>query len=271
MKIKCIGLYAALLALMLAPMAAWAAPAVPPKPTEFAYVYDYADLIDAQAEQRINALGAAIDKVSKAQIIAVTVPDMGDYPIEDYALELFRSWGIGDKDKNNGVLLLVNKQRLMDNQTGKVRIEVGYGLEGAIPDSVAGQILDQYVLPPWQSSDYSKGILDGYMAIAARVAEEYNIDLSSVEGYQPLPVDDREDNQPAGNTILFALLIIGAIFLNFWSRRRNWRRYNRWGGPPFGGGFGGFGGSSGGFGGGSSGGFGGGFGGGSSGGGGASR
>ncbi|MDK2991720.1 MAG: uncharacterized protein PWP48_953 [Clostridiales bacterium] len=258
------------LAFMLISIVVSAMPPIPPKPSEFAYIYDYADLVDAEDEQRINELGTAIDNASDAQIIVVTVDNMGDYPIEDYALELFRNWGIGDKEKNNGALLLVNKQRLMDNQSGKVRIEVGYGLEGAIPDSVAGRILDEYVLPQWDQKVYSKGIIDGYMAIATRVAEEYDIDLNSIDGYTPISVDasaeEQDSSEASWSGIIFILIAIAFIFFNIRSGRGRRGRYNRWGGPPFGGGGFGGGGFSGG------GGFGGGgFGGGSSGGGGASR
>jgi uncharacterized protein len=268
------------LAFMLISVVVSAAPPIPPKPSEFAYVYDYAGLIDAEDEQRINELGAAIDNTSNAQIVVVTVDSMEDYPIEDYALELFRDWGIGDKEKNNGVLLLVDKQRLMDNQSGKVRIEVGYGLEGAIPDSVAGRILDEYVLPQWDQKAYSEGITEGYMAIATRVAEEYNIDLSTTDGYTPINIDanpeEQDSNGSSWSGAIFILLAIAFIFFNIRSGGGRRGRYNRWGGPPFGGGGfgGGFGGSSGGGFGGGGGGFGGGgggFGGGSSGGGGASR
>ncbi|MBZ4665333.1 TPM domain-containing protein [Mahella sp.] len=270
-------IWACFLAFMLISVVVSAAPPIPPKPSEFAYVYDYAALVDAEDEQRINESGAAIDNASNAQIVVVTVDNTGDYPIEDYALELLRDWGIGDKEKNNGVLLLVDKQRLMDNHSGKVRIEVGYGLEGAIPDSVAGRILDEYVLPQWDQKAYSEGITEGYMAIATRVAEEYNIDLSGTDGYTPISVDtdpeEGDSSETSWGSVIFILIVMAFIFFNIRSGGGRRGRYNRWGGPPFGGFGGSFGGSSGGggFGGGGFGGGGGGFGGGSSGGGGASR
>jgi uncharacterized protein len=133
--------------------------------------------------------------------------------------------------------------------------------------------LDEYVLPQWDQKVYSKGIIDGYMAIATRIAEEYDIDLNSIDGYTPISVDasaeEQDSSEASWSGIIFILIAIAFIFFNIRSGGGRRGRYNRWGGPPFGGGGfggGGFSGGGGGFSGG-----GGGFGGGSSGGGGASR
>ncbi|TZE82815.1 TPM domain-containing protein [Calorimonas adulescens] len=247
---------------------AFAAPPVPPKPNTINYVYDYANIINPADEETMRSLGKEIDSETGAQIVVVTVDDMGGYPIEDYALELFRKWGIGNKEKNNGVLLIVNKKNLMENTSGKVRIEVGYGLEGAIPDSVAGRILDDYVLPSWDNNNYSEGILNGYMAIAKEVADEYGVDIESLKS-MPGVSGPSQDSDGSIRDLILILILIFFIFPFIGGRgRRSVRRSIWWGG--FGpGGFGGGGFGGGGFGGGGFGG--GGFGGGSSGGGGASR
>ncbi|NLL18707.1 MAG: TPM domain-containing protein, partial [Clostridia bacterium] len=88
----------------------------------------------------MEGVALALKKASGADLVVVTVENLGGYTIEEYALELFRRWGLGDKEKNNGVLLLVNKENVLTGQSGRVRIEVGYGLEGAIPDGKAGRI-----------------------------------------------------------------------------------------------------------------------------------
>lgn len=251
-------------ALLLAPAAA-AAPSLPPRPPTATFVNDFAGLLDAGTKSELEAVGRALDAKTGAEIVVVTVPSLGGVPIEDYALALFRAWGLGDKEKNNGVLLLVDKERLLKGERGKVRIEVGYGLEGAIPDGKAGRILDEKVLPFWQEGKYAEGIRAGYLALAAAVAEEYGVDLSADRTLNVLT-----DYRLAGDTLaglpweLVPLLIFLFIFLASSMGRRR-RGFWWWGG--FGGGWGGgFGG--GGFGGGWGGG---GFGGGSSGGGGASR
>ncbi|NLZ51914.1 MAG: TPM domain-containing protein [Thermoanaerobacteraceae bacterium] len=232
---------------------------IPPKPHTNLYVFDYADLIESQDEQEMQKIAKVLDDKTKAQVVVVTVNDLSQMEIEEYALGLFRNWGIGDKEKNNGVLILVNKESLITNQRGRIRIEVGYGLEGAINDGKAGAILDNFALPAFETAEYSRGIKDAFMAVSSEIAKEYGLDLedgelSSLEQYSV--TDDDE-------AILFDLIvaiIIFIIIIYFSTRKRGSRRYYRRG--PFNGPFGPFGG--GGF-------SGGGFGGGKSGGGGASR
>src|SRR5690606_6927487 len=86
---------------------------IPPKPQTNLYVFDYADLIESQDEQEMRKIAKALDDKTKAQIVVVTVNDLAKMEIEDYALNLFRNWGIGDKEKNNGVLIMVNKESLL--------------------------------------------------------------------------------------------------------------------------------------------------------------
>lgn len=250
----------------------WAATPVPPPPTQNIYVYDQANLIDPAQREQMLAIGEKINAATKAQVVVATVDTIGQDPIEDYALELFRQWGIGDRQKNNGVLLLIVKDRMLSGQSGKVRIEVGYGLEGAIPDGKAGRILDEYVLPAWQSGKYSDGIYQGYLALAGEVAKEYNLDISADPQLQSLkdyPVESNGlDGFPWGILVFFVFVIAYSLTA---IRRRKQGYPGGKSGPFWGGGFpSGF--PGGGFGSGGFGGFGsGGFGGGSSGGGGASR
>ena len=151
-----------------------AAPQVPPKPTSGSiYVQDYANLLSSQTKATINSVSRDLDSKTKAQVVVVTVPSLNGQPIEDYSLELLRTWGIGDKEKNNGVLILV---ALNDRQS---RIEVGYGLEGALPDGLTGRIQDQAMIPSFSSGNYDQGIMQGYANVANIVATEYNVKLES--------------------------------------------------------------------------------------------
>lgn len=245
---------------------------VKPGPAEFNYVFDYAKILNQQDIDKISSLGRELDNKTKAQVVVVTVNSLGNSTIEEYANTLFRSWGLGDREKNNGVLLLVNKENMLAGKTGRMRIEVGYGLEGAIPDGLAGRIRDNYILPRWEQTKYSEGVLQGYLAIVSQVAKEYNVTLSGNEA--PIPMSSKEGSEQMPGPVwgLVVAIILFAIFGSLGRRRR--RRYyddddsfgggggSFFGGGFFGGGgFGGFGGGSGGSGG---------FGGGSSGGGGAS-
>ena len=94
------------------------------KPAQRAYIVDTAGMVSAEDAAQISKIGAELRSKTKAEIVVVTVPTLGDTDIESYANELFRSWGIGDARLNNGVLLLIAK----DDRA--FRIEVGYGLEG---------------------------------------------------------------------------------------------------------------------------------------------
>ena len=158
-------------------LAAVAMGGVPPKPAEFNCVFDYGSMLKPEEAQLIRIAGNYIRAKSKAELVVVTVENLDGMVLEDYAHELFNTWGIGDKEKNNGVLLLVNKETTLAGTSGRVRIEVGYGLEGALPDSVCGRILDEKTLPAWDKKEYGRGIVDGYMELVRRTAMEYTLDM----------------------------------------------------------------------------------------------
>ncbi len=94
----------------------------------------------------------ALDDSTSNQIAIVLIKTLNDYPIEDYSVKLFRSWGIGNKKTNNGVLIIA----AIDDH--KVRIEVGYGLEGAIPDITANSIIEDDIVPAFKEENYYQGL-----------------------------------------------------------------------------------------------------------------
>jgi len=159
---------------------AGAQPSIPPVPTSSFYVQDYAGVISPETEARINSLGNQLATKTKAQVVVVTLPTLEGMPSHDYALGILRQWGVGDKTLNNGVVILVS---VADRQS---RIEVGYGLEGPLPDGKTGSIQDEFMIPYFQQGDYDKGILNGYRAVAGVVAKEYKLELKT-EG-KPAPV-----------------------------------------------------------------------------------
>ena len=106
-----------------------------PEPNDSFYVLDSADLLTPETEQTIIEYNLELEKTEeKPQFVVVTIPSTEDNSIEEYAVDLFESWGIGNADYDNGVLLLVTAD-------GHERLEIGYGLEGAIPDALAGTYL----------------------------------------------------------------------------------------------------------------------------------
>ncbi len=122
----------------------------PGQPT--GYVNDYADILteeqEVTLETRLNTLAAT----EGSEMTVVTVKDLGDETVENYAVQLFAQWGIGKKDKDNGLLLLI----AMEERS--MRIEVGYGLEGTITDAQAYWIIRDVITPAFKSEDYFSGI-----------------------------------------------------------------------------------------------------------------
>lgn len=169
-----------------------------PNPNSSFYVLDQANLISTSTELDIIEISEALYYETEAQIVLVTLDNLSGYDLEQYSVQLFREWGIGDKDKNNGVLIILALEER------EVRIEVGYGLEGAIPDSVAGRILDEYMLPNLQEGNYDQAFSETYNAVLTRVMDEYGIE--SLSGVNTSSKNSIED-------LPWLWIIIGAIVL----------------------------------------------------------
>ena len=150
-----------------------AGPKIPPIPTHDIYAQDYAKVLSAETRSRINRLSSELNAKTKAQIAVVTIPSLSGEPIEEFSLELFRKWGIGDRQLNNGVLILVSVEEK------KSRIEVGYGLEGALPDAKTGRIQDETMRPGIEAGDYNTAVMNGYTAVLREVAKEYEGQIKS--------------------------------------------------------------------------------------------
>ncbi len=173
------------------------------EPTQEFYINDYANILSEETEEYIQTNSVSLANATTAQIVVVTVPSLNGVSLEEYSTNLFRQFGIGDKEKNNGLLILIALEER------KSRIEVGYGLEGVLPDGKTGRIQDEYMIPYFKDNNFDEGILNGYKALFKEVANEYNYDASNVN---PIPVENEEDD-----TFLnfIALLLIGKIFYTF--------------------------------------------------------
>lgn len=181
-----------------------------------------------------------LERKTTAEIAVVTVKNLDGGDIEDYATRLFEQWGVGKKGKDNGALLIA---AIEDR---KVRIEVGYGLEGAIPDARAGRILDESVIPFFKNGQYGAGLTEGARALALLVAQEAGIGLTNSLPEAPAAAQSSASSNDIPVIIFFVIIVIIIII----SSRRN-RRFGGgggWIGGPGGrssggsSGFGGFGG-----------------------------
>ena len=167
-----------------------------------------------------------MEEETGSQVVVVMINSLEGLEIEDYALKLFRQWGIGDKDKNNGVLFIISKNER------KIRIEVGYGLEGALPDGKVGNILDNYVIPALKNDDYDSGIYMGFSALVNVICSEYGINIDKLHVVE---IDDSVNTTGFFSVLpVFVLIVIVILVLN--SKTRKYKGYRKYGG------FGGFGG-----------------------------
>ncbi|PIU58360.1 MAG: methanol dehydrogenase [Deltaproteobacteria bacterium CG07_land_8_20_14_0_80_38_7] len=216
-----------------------------PSPT--GYVNDFANILDKKTVTYLNGMLSAFEAQTTDEIAIATVPDIGDNSIEDYAVDLYKQWGIGKKGKDNGLLLLIApKQR-------QVRIEVGYGLEGIINDSMAGRIIREKMIPYFKTKDYAKGIIEGTNTVIALIAHSEGKDFYVETDDSKIVVGSEEKSFLSRiGFILFFIFIIYMVIRHPWLLFLILTFRTRGGG--FGGGRGGFGGGFGGFGGGLSGG-----------------
>ncbi len=144
-----------------------------PQPTGF--VVDTADIIDTETEARITARLTAFEVTSTIEIAIATITSLEEYSVEEYATGLFENWGVGKAKQDSGVLLLVAPNER------KVRIEIGYGLEGALTDLESSQIIETILVPAFIEGNYSQGIDEASHAIITAVEGEYTAQTSAYD------------------------------------------------------------------------------------------
>lgn len=208
-----------------------------PEPTERFFVNDFADVIEPAAEDAIYSRAVALQEKTTAQVVVVTVGDLGGDEPAQYALELGREWGVGQKGEDNGIVILLAEEER------EIYIAVGYGLEGALPDSKTGRIIDRYGLEYLRNDNFSTGISEISAAIVNEVYIEYGVEPE--DGYiaiDKLPAEDTQDGYGAKVAVSWvAMIAVVVLFVMIFGRRG--RGFFWFGGP---GGFGGHGGHFGG-------------------------
>jgi uncharacterized protein len=224
MTARRLGFVLGLLALLLPGAVA----AEPPVPALTGRVVDNAKLLDDWTRGQMDNELAGFETASGIQLVVVTLPDLQGYPIEDWGIALGRGWGIGQKGKNNGLFLVVAPKE------HRVRIEVGYGLEGQMPDASANAIIQGIIVPRFRSGDVPGGIKAGVDAIIVGLGGKLP---DGTAAPQPLASSSNGKLPDALRVFLpFLIFIVVIIFLN---RRRG--RVGPWGGvyPYLGGYYGG--------------------------------
>lgn len=220
-------------------MFATAAVAAPEFPQPDGLVTDTAGVLPDGEERRLEALLADLRRQTGSEVAVVTIPSLEGSVIETYAVELFEAWGIGQKGKDNGLLFLT----AVDDRA--VRIEVGYGLEGTVPDALAGRVLNEVVLPAYRAGDMPRGVLLGGVTLAQLVAKEAGVQIGG--GRSPIRGTKRPQATRTQKIVgfLFMLAMIPIVIRHPWLLfflLSSGRGGGRWSGGGFGGGSGGFGG-----------------------------
>lgn len=202
-------------------------------------VVDNAELLDAEQEAALNAWLKTIEDESGRQVVVATLPDLQGYDIADYGYQLGRHWGIGEKDKDSGALLIVAPNER------KVRIEVGYGLEGILTDAMSSIIIQNAIIPRFKENNFPGGIAAGVDEMARLLA----LPPDEARAQALAAQQQAEERRSSGNSfMLFFWLAILLFFIlpMILGRAFGGRRYRRGGhapvvlwGPGLGGGWGG--------------------------------
>ena len=167
-----------------------------PKPNPPRLVNDAAGVLSPEQVEILERKLVALDDSTSNQIAVVLIKTLGDYAVEDYAVKLFREWGIGNKKTNNGVLIIA----AIDDR--KVWIEVGYGLEGAIPDVTASSIYRNELVPEFRQQNYYRGIDNAINALTKAAVGEYKVKK-----------ERKENNGKGGSSIITFLFILFAVIM----------------------------------------------------------
>jgi len=186
-------------------------------------VVDQAHLLSPEQVQDLTSKSAALESQKGAQFVVATVNSLEGYPVEDYGYRLGRAWGIGQKGKDNGVILLVAPNE------HKVRIEVGYGATPYITDAMSGLIIRENVIPRFKQNDYGGGIEAGADAIIKQMSlspDEAQKNIAAAEQVQ------QKRQHSGGNPLpfFFWLMVIGFVVLSHFRRGRGRRYRSRHGG-----------------------------------------
>ena len=191
----------ALIALLFLPTLALAAPKFPPLTGR---VVDDAQILSPAAEQKLDAELAALEQKTGHQLVVATLPSLQGYEIEDYGYQLLRTWGIGQKGKDDGVILIVAPSEK------KVRVEVGYGLEPVLTDALSSLIIQRKILPAFKAGKFEQGVVDGTEAIAAQLG------LPEDEARAQAEQAFTAQNQAASSEDRGGVPILFVIFAVFW-------------------------------------------------------
>ncbi|WP_118953303.1 TPM domain-containing protein [Taibaiella helva] len=253
--------FLALLLLLPGFSSVWSAPDTknfPPRPSPPRLVNDLAGIMTPAQQDELERLLVDFDRTTSTQITIVTIKNLGDYEPADYATQLGNYWGVGRKEKNNGVVILVS------SEDRKINISPGQGLEGVLTDAMCGRIIRNEIAPEFRSGNYYNGLDKAARAVIAATKGEYKNDAppdAGDDGFWGVPIlilvviviiiiiaaikggggGGRGNYMSRRGSDFLTGAILGSIFSSGGSGGSGWGSGSSGGG---GGGFGGFGGGS---------------------------
>ena len=217
---------------------------LPEKP--YSHIVDLAGIMDNGIEAKVSRLLMELEEKTGAQVVVLSVDSLEGVPLEEYSINIAEKWGLGQKDIDNGLLMLF----AMNER--KYRFEVGYGLEGILPDSLVGSIGREKIVPNFKRGDYSKGIASAALAVAGIIAKDKGVPLSGLKEMNP-PVKKQKNKNSFWDLVYFILFVLFMLFVIYAGTFGGGSSGGSGGGSGgWGGGYYGGGGGSGGFGGGGS-------------------
>ncbi len=159
-------------------------------------INDYAGMLSPQASAKIEAELRSLEQTDSTQIVILTVPSLDGEPMESFSMRVAEAWKIGMKSTDNGAILVIAKN------DRKMRIEVGYGLEGRLTDLVSGQIIRNVIVPEFKTGNFDAGIINGVQAM-----------ISAVKGEYKAPASRQQASRGNNSAALFPVLFIAFIAL----------------------------------------------------------
>jgi uncharacterized protein len=163
-------------------------------------VNDYADLLSPATEASLESVLKSLESTDSTQIVVLTIDSLKGDSLEQFSLRVVEDWKIGQQGLDNGVLLLVAR----DDR--KIRIEVGYGVEGTLTDMAAGRIIRNVIAPAFKQGDFNQGIIDGIGAIVATVRGEFGAEANSVPASA-----NRSDPGGLLTSLIFIFFVFGSL------------------------------------------------------------
>lgn len=228
---------------------------IPAKPEPFYPISDFANVLSREQENYLTRQLADFNAKTSTAIVIVTVGDLNGYDKAEYAVELGHKWKLGQKGKDNGILILVKPETA--SSRGEAYIAVGYGLEGVVPDAVANQIIDFEMIPEFKTGDYFAGLARSTKVLMELTVGEYTANQyakskgGDLAGLIPFfffiimfvifTMKGRNRSSGYGsrsNSSLLTMMFLGSMMGG--GRSSGWSNFNSGGGSFGGGGFGGF-------------------------------